>query len=414
MFKLKQSLSQYKGLPREIYILFIGRIITCIGSFVTPLMALILTQKFGMSAGESGVFIAFQAFIQGIGLLVGGKLVDSFGRKKIIVICESLGAIILIICGLMPLSLITAKMMMASSCFFSMAFPAYDALQADVTNSENRKLSYSLLYIGINLGFSIGPIIGGFLYKNYLSLVFIGDAVTTIASMILVVMLIKEKGIYEKNNLQEKNVLEEKVEGSVFKVLLQRPIIIIFGIIMFFIQFTYAEWGFALPLQVGGIFGSEGAKLYGLLGATNGIIVIIATPFLMRLTGSLSELKNLCLSAFLYVISFLMFGFINSMPLFFLGVILMTFGEIIGVTNSSTFIANNSPASHRGRLSSILSIISGTGYSISPMVVGRVIDNNGIMQGYIFTAGSAMIAIVLIIITNKLMFNQEYVKAKAE
>ena len=41
-------LSTYKGLPKEFYVLFIGRIINCIGSFVHPLMSLILTEKIGL------------------------------------------------------------------------------------------------------------------------------------------------------------------------------------------------------------------------------------------------------------------------------------------------------------------------------------------------------------------------------
>ncbi|MDR3593516.1 MFS transporter [Clostridium sp.] len=417
MFKLNQSFNQYKGLPKEIYILFVGRIINCLGSFVGPLMALILTQKFGMSSSESGSFIALQSCVQGVALIIGGKFVDSFGRKRVIIICQSLGAFMLILCGIMPISMLTAKMMITSSCLYSIAFTAYDALQADVTNNQNRKISYSLLYMGINIGFALGPIIGGFLYKNYLSLVFIGDAVTTLVSMILVVTLIKEKheavNIKEReedDELLERNELEDNVEGSVFKVLFNRPILIVFGIIMFFINFTYAQWPFALPLQLGKIFGSDGAKIYGLLGAANGIIVIIGTPFLMRLTRKFSELMNICLCAFIYFISFLMFGFISSIPLFFFGVILMTLGEIIGATNSAAFISNNSPASHRGRLSSVLSIITGSGFAISPMVIGSIIDNYGMIQGYAFTAISAMGAMILAAIADKIVKNQNCVK----
>jgi MFS family permease len=417
MFKLNQSFNQYKGLPKEIYILFIGRIINCLGSFVGPLMALILTQKFGMSSSESGSFIALQSCVQGVALIIGGKFVDSFGRKRVIITCQSLGAFMLILCGIMPISMLTAKMMITSSCLYSIAFTAYDALQADVTNTQNRKISYSLLYMGINIGFALGPIIGGFLYKNYLSLVFIGDAVTTLVSMILVVTLIKEKheaaDIKEReedDELLERNELEDNVEGSVFKVLFNRPILIVFGMIMFFINFTYAQWPFALPLQLGKIFGSDGAKIYGLLGAANGIIVIIGTPFLMRLTRKFSELMNISLCAFIYFISFLMFGFISSIPLFFFGVILMTFGEIIGATNSAAFISNNSPASHRGRLSSVLSIITGSGFAISPMVIGSIIDNYGMIQGYALTAISAMGAMILAAIADKIVKNQNCVK----
>ena len=88
----------------------------------------------------------------------------------------------------------------------------------------------------------------------------------------------------------------------------------------------------------------------------------------------------------------------------------MTFGEIIGATNSSAFISNNSPASHRGRLGSALSIITGSGAAISPMIIGSIIDNYGMMQGYVLTAGSAIIAMILGVIANKLVKNQKRVK----
>ena len=39
----KEIFETYKGLEKEIYILFIGRIVNSLGAFVHPLMALILT-----------------------------------------------------------------------------------------------------------------------------------------------------------------------------------------------------------------------------------------------------------------------------------------------------------------------------------------------------------------------------------
>ncbi|MGN2369500.1 hypothetical protein ACTFJW_05480 [Clostridium cagae] len=41
--------SSYLGLPKEIYILFLGKIINCIGAFIYPLLSLILIQKIGLS-----------------------------------------------------------------------------------------------------------------------------------------------------------------------------------------------------------------------------------------------------------------------------------------------------------------------------------------------------------------------------
>lgn len=41
----KEIFETYKGLEKEIYILFIGRIVNSLGAFVHPLMALILTSE---------------------------------------------------------------------------------------------------------------------------------------------------------------------------------------------------------------------------------------------------------------------------------------------------------------------------------------------------------------------------------
>lgn len=46
--------------------------------------------------------------------------------------------------------------------------------------------------MGVNLGFVIGPVFGGLLYNNYLWLIFIGDAITTLASLLLIMIFVKD------------------------------------------------------------------------------------------------------------------------------------------------------------------------------------------------------------------------------
>ncbi|OIL26777.1 hypothetical protein ATX01_01705 [Oenococcus oeni] len=76
--------SNYRNLPREIYILFISRIIDAAGSFVQPLLTLILTEKIGLSAAESGVYITIIGSLSVTGIIFVGKLIDLIGRNIII------------------------------------------------------------------------------------------------------------------------------------------------------------------------------------------------------------------------------------------------------------------------------------------------------------------------------------------
>lgn len=382
---MKNLLNPYKGLPKEIYVLFLGKIVNSIGAFVHPLMSLILTQRIGMSASEAGQFITILAVFQCPCMIIGGKLSDSIGRRKVIIVFQLLGATTFIICGLIPISTLTAKLMILSACFYSVSSPSYDALNADLTDESNRKEAYSLLYMGANIGFAIGPILGGFLYKNYLPLIFIGDAITTLLALLLFIKFIKEtkKQICE----DEKEEIElEYNKASTIKVLLQRPILILFPLMMLLFQFTYSQWGFSLPLQMGSLFKDEGAKLYGFLGAFNAVIVITCTPLLTSKTKKYNSLNIMSLGGICYGLCFLIFGYSKVMLLFFVGTLSLTIGEILIAINSATFIANNTPSSHRGRISSIIPILTGAGYALGPIIMGRIIDLSGMYMACIIVA----------------------------
>jgi MFS family permease len=53
-------------------------------------------------------------------------------------------------------------------------------------------------------------------------------------------------------------------------------------------------------------------------------------------------------------------------------------GEIFISINASTFIANTTSVSHRGRVSGILPLIYGVGYSIGPAIIGMILEENSI------------------------------------
>ena len=112
--KRESMLEIYRGLPGEIYFLFIARAISCLGRFIAPVLALILTQKIGMDVGKAGVLVTSMIFLQAPCVLLGGKLADSIGRKKIICIFFALAAVIYIACGMMPVCVEMAYLMILS------------------------------------------------------------------------------------------------------------------------------------------------------------------------------------------------------------------------------------------------------------------------------------------------------------
>ncbi len=394
--KFNDIFSTYMGLPKEVYILFLGKMINCIGAFVYPLLSLIITQKVGMSIKDAGLILTLTAIPQGLCIILGGKLVDSIGRKKVIIFFQSFAAVFFIVCGFIKPSTTLIFFIILASCFSSLAQPAYDSMVGDITTRENRKASFSLIYMGLNLGFAIGPFIGGLLFESYLPLVFIGDAINTLISIGLIALFIKEthpKLINSNSNSSESDYenqvssLENEETGSVFKVFLKRPILIYYALLMLTFQFAYAQWGFAIPLQLGQIFGSgNGARYFGILASCNGLIVILLTPIITSLTKKYKTLSIIASGGILYAIAFGSCSFISELSLFFIVILIITIGEIAISTNSGTFIANLTPASHRGRVNAFLPLIYGTGNAIGPSIMGSMIDSIGMNKAWIIVA----------------------------
>ena len=74
--------------------------------------------------------------------------------------------------------------------------------------------SFSLSYLGNNLGFAVGPLVGGILFTNHLKLFFFIDAFTTLIAAIIIYFFIKETYFEAKktttSELEKAN--DEKIE----------------------------------------------------------------------------------------------------------------------------------------------------------------------------------------------------------
>lgn len=381
MFVKNGLIKQYRGLPKEIYVIFLARVVNSLGAFVMPMLSLILTRKIGMTKGEAGFYATMLSCLCVPGMLIGGKLTDKIGRKKILVIFQGAAAVIFLACGFLKPNHTMAYVLMLSPLVAAFSFPAQEALLADITTPENRKEAYSLTYMGWNLGFAIGPLIGGMLFEKHLNWVFIGDAFTTLVSLVLVVVFIKET-IHRNDEIDDSRVLEKKEEGSVFKVLMKRPILVTFALITAIYNFSYNQWGFGLSIQMGDVFTTNGARYYGLMGALNGAVVILFTPFASRITHGIEPLKVISAGGILYALSFTMFGYVSSLPWFLAGVVILTMGEVIITINQSTFVANSTPSSHRGRVGATVNMIAGFGGAISPMIMGNAFQNLGYRKSW--------------------------------
>ncbi|MBO7549660.1 MAG: MFS transporter, partial [Clostridia bacterium] len=245
---------QYRGLRRENYVLFFGNIVTNMGSMVWPMMTLILDQKMGMSAGDIALLLMAVGIVCMPANLLGGRLADRVNKKKIILVGDVVSVACFVTCAFIPLSYFTIGLISVASIFQSIEGPAYNALVADITPTQDREKAYSLLYLGANIGLMVSPTLSGILFQNFLWLAFLISGIAIGCSTLLILFLIRNiEPIREES---EEAVYQKARENvSIWRILWENKAILLFTVATALYYAAYNQFSFLMPLEMGHIHG---------------------------------------------------------------------------------------------------------------------------------------------------------------
>ena len=391
--------NQYRGLRREIYILFFGKMVTSLGSMIWPVLTMILSQKLRLSAAEISYYFVGSSIVMLPANIIGGKIADRFNKKWIIVGCDSVSIVCFLISAALPLGIGTVLLFILAGIFQSMENPAYEALFSDLSTTKDRERAYSLDYLGGNLGLVLSPTFAGLLFKNYLWLSFLISGASIALSTILIAVLIKDITPVEDNS--EEAAYQEKKDGaSVFTVFKENAMLLLYLLCGTLYSAAYGQYTFIMPLDMAAIHGDAGAVLFGTVSSLNCITVVLFTPLItkffvkMRDTGKMLTGRLLVFAG--YMIFILLLGFI---PGYYLAMLIFTWGEIFDVLSSGPYVSTRIPASHRGRINGLMSVAYFTVSSFMDLGVGQLYDRAGSHWAWtlilVVTAASAATAVIL-------------------
>ena len=371
---MKQLITQYGGLKREIYILFIGKLVTAMGSFVWPMLTFFLTTKLGLSDGTATLLIATASVLSFPAALLGGKLADRFSRKSIIIVFDCITVSMYLLAAILPLTIGTAVLLFLAGLFQTIESPAYDALNSDYSTSKQREKAYSLSYLGFNLGFIIGASVSGLLFEKWIRLAFCLNGLAIFISTVLIFFFVHQKNAISEDaeSLAEhyteyEQPIDEKV--SVMTVLRQRPVLIGMLLVGCMAFMPANLMGILLPLQLKDAMGEAGATLYGYLNSLNGFVVIVFTPILTVVLKKLTEIPKSILGLLLFVAGNFLFSLKTATMILFVGMFVFTLGEVVTVLGTNPYTSRRVPASHRGRVGGISSVVHSVVSSLTQYLI---------------------------------------------
>ncbi|WP_324825931.1 MFS transporter [Sinanaerobacter sp. ZZT-01] len=393
------AIRQYSGLPKPIYLLSLARMITAMGMFIYPFLSLLLNTRLGYNEFQIGKVMLYIAAANIMGTLLAGKLADRFGRKKIYLFALTGCVVSLFFGGVVCEEFWVVPVVVVVYFFVSMTMPVLAAMITDLSNVNNRRECFSLLYLSTNIGISMGPLIAGMLFYNHTPWIFWGQGISCFLTALLVfffisdTMPIAEASCINTEKTESEtisNLGEEKrreADRSLFLLLLERPILFCFILCLAVLTFCYIEIDFILPLQVKDIFGVEvGARYFGIMSACNGIVVVTVSPILVFLTKKKEPLLNMFIAALLYAAGFGFYAFTQSIVLYVILVAVWTSGEILISTCSGEYIASHSPESHRARFQSLYEFARGIGKAFGPLAFGLFLLEHSMESAWILIA----------------------------
>jgi DHA1 family tetracycline resistance protein-like MFS transporter len=137
-------------------------------SLILPLLPF-YGREFGASAFEVALLFAVFSLGNVFGELYWGRLSDKIGRRRVLIATTACAAVSYLAFAFVP-NLWLALLVRVVSGFFSGTFGVCQSYIADVTPPQQRARSMGLFGAAFNLGFALGPAIGGLLAHPELGL----------------------------------------------------------------------------------------------------------------------------------------------------------------------------------------------------------------------------------------------------
>lgn len=336
-----------KDIPRNVWLVSFTTLINRSGTMVLPFLVIYMIREIGTSTTSAGLVLAFY----GAGALVTapfvGKLADKVGNLKVMKFSLFATGIILIIYSFIKnynaILVITLIWSVISEAFR----PANLSLISNESSPEQRKTAFALNRLAINLGMSVGPVIGGFLSMINFSLLFYVNGFTSIlAGIFLTISHFEEHKpiLHFENDSKQELIIADTPKH---KTILKDKKMLLFIIALIPVEMVFFQHIGGLPLYVIRDLGYA-TSTYGLLMSINTILIILIEVPLNNSMANWEDRKAISLGAFLCAVGFGSLIFFNQLWFIAFTVIIWTFGEMIFFPSTTTYISTHSPVNRRG------------------------------------------------------------------
>jgi len=394
------SLNRIKQFPQLMWIILFGAFITR-GSFymVWPFLAVILYQRFGISATEVGLILSAAAFVSVFIGFIGGTLSDRFGRHKLMYISGVLYIISFTL--LAQAETLNGYIAVITLCSIAKALwePPTSALIGDIVpDPATRELAMQARYFVVNVGSAIGPLAGVWFGLTGQQSSFNLTAGAFAIFLVVLTWGFKKHGHIGKAHQSGNNNFKQTLGILKQDKLLQ---CLIFANIL--CMFIYSQMDSSLIQYLTRAQVPDLVLLISSMIVANSITIVCCQFLLLKIMAPLRLESRIQIALVILAISQLWFA-LNPLDLFWgwIGAVsLMSLAEAVLFPTMNVHIDRLAPQHLRGAYFGAASFYS-LGYAIAPLGGGIILDLLGGSYLFFISAGLCTVVIYLYATLDKL------------
>ena len=366
---------------------------------VLPFLGVYMVNHLNFSLEDTGAVLSCFGIGAVAGSFLGGWLTDKIGHFKV-----QLSSLILTVPMFFLLPELTTVVKLGIGVFvlsiISETFrPANSVSIAYYSKPDNIIRSFSLNRMALNLGFSIGPALGGFLAAISYTFLFYGNAIAAFFSAVLFFLYFRNR----KGN-QKIEVREEVIEGAAEnRSPYKDRLFVLFSLLSCLFAICFFQLLSTLPLYYRTIYKLTEANI-GIILAFSGMVVFLLEMLLVHIAEKrMTASAIIAWGTLLCGLSFLILNLANGIWVLYVSIFILCISEILAMPFMATVTLQRSSLKTRGAYMGINSLTFSAAHVFSPFVGTRIASVYGFETLWYGTALVMLITAIGFLVVMKKM-----------
>ncbi|MBN9286031.1 MULTISPECIES: MFS transporter [unclassified Flavobacterium] len=366
-------LDSYRGLSKPAWMLALVIFINRSGAMVLPFLGIYMTEALHFSLKEAGTVLSCFGLGAVTGSWLGGWLTDKVGHFKVQTVSLLLSVPMFCLLPLFKTVETLAVGIFILSVITDSFRPANSVSVAYYAKPENITRAFSLNRMAINLGFSIGPALGGLLAIISYSWLFYGNAIGAVLAGLLFFFYFRNRKGNENVLKKEADAAAEAKEVSPYR----DKQFIWFNILTALYAICFFQLLSTLPLFYKEIHKLTEADI-GILLAYSGFVVFALEMLLVHIAErKMTSAQVIILGTILCGLSFIMLVLPGKYLVLYVSMFVLCISEILVMPFVATVTVQRSGATNRGAYMGFGALAYSAAHIVSPYLGTRVADFYG-------------------------------------